>query len=68
MEALKSAISEEFIQVEQRFNDPQMTEAVYPVRKFLGNAPLDSLPFEQPNGRRIFAVVTAHNQPKDPDW
>ena len=64
MEALKSAISEEFIQVEQKFNDPQMTRH-FTRFVFLGNA-LDSLPFDS-NERRIFAVV-CHNQPKDPDW
>ena len=64
MEALKSAISEEYLQVEAKFADPYMTKH-YSRFIFLGNS-LESLPFDA-NERRIFAVV-CNSAPRDPDW
>ena len=64
MEALKSAISEEYLQVEAKFADPYMTKH-YSRFIFLGNS-LESLPFDA-NERRIFAVV-CDSPPRDPDW
>ncbi len=65
MESLKSAISEEHMQVERKHADPQMTRH-WTRFAFLGDS-LESLPFDS-NERRIFAVVCEATEPRPPEF